>query len=102
MTTEFLNDEQISEIDFAIGQIYAEDYFTHLWEKVWRTKPAPLTALTPAQGYKMFQDFWEALPDNKSIRRNPFYLICDLAEKYCLELAGDFDEEGPMPDEASF
>lgn len=33
-----------------------------------------------------WQKFWEALPDSKSIRRDPFYLICDIAE--CI-----FDEE---------
>lgn len=102
MTTEFLNDEQIAEIDSAIREIYDYNYYTHLWEQVWRAKPAPLTALTPSQGYKMFQDFWEMLPDYIGIRRGPFYTVCDLAEKYCLELAGDFDEAGPMPDETTF
>lgn len=37
---------------------------------------------------RFFQKFWEALPDNKSIRRYPFFTICDLAEYYC---EGDFD-----------
>lgn len=26
------------------------------------------------------QDFWEALPDNKSIRRPPFFELCNIAE----------------------
>lgn len=30
-----------------------------------------------------FQDFWEALPDNASIRFGAFYKICDIAEQYC-------------------
>lgn len=39
---------------------------------------------------KFFQKFWEALPDNKSIRVYPFFTVCDLAEFYC---EGDFYDE---------
>ena len=29
-------------------------------------------------------DFWDALPDNQEIRRNPFNLLCDIAQ-LCFE-----------------
>lgn len=28
----------------------------------------------------MINDFWEALPDSPSIRRPPFFQVCDIAE----------------------
>lgn len=29
------------------------------------------------------QTMWEALPDNSSIRKVGFFLLCDIAEEYC-------------------
>lgn len=32
---------------------------------------------------EFWQDFWEALPEDSSIRTAPFFTVCDLAEWFC-------------------
>lgn len=34
-----------------------------------------------------FQYLWEELPDQPSIRRQPFFAVCDIAELYCFAMA---------------
>lgn len=94
-----LTSEQISEIDDVVRQIYADGYYTHLWEQIWKTLPGPLATLEAPVAYKVFQDFWDALPDVSSIRRGPFFAVCDMAEKYCLMLADGYEDVGELPDE---
>jgi len=66
----------------AIAEIEKAGYYLPLWETV-KHKQRPEECKCSAELLKPFQLFWEALPDSKSIRRMPFWRICDLAELYC-------------------
>jgi hypothetical protein len=70
----------------AIQAIYSTDYYVEIFHKI--------ASFSPEKVYDMedevkicdfWNTFWFALPDNKNIRREPFFLICDLAEGGYLE-----------------
>lgn len=68
--------------------ILREDYYVEHWKRVKHKIPID-QCTTPRQVLEPFQDFWEALPDARAIRRPPFFQVCDLAEAYM----ATFDEE---------
>mgnify|MGYP003494024111 FL=1 len=78
---------------------YDYDYYVSLWENVYKTLPGEIETVDVSDAYKIFQTFWEALPDHSAIRRDPFIDICDMAEKYCFVLAECYDEVGDSFDE---
>ena len=90
---------QLEEINSAIRKIYDYDYYVSLWESVYKTLPGEIETVDVSDAYKIFQTFWEALPDHSAIRRDPFIDICDMAEKYCFVLDECYDEVGDSFDE---
>lgn len=92
--------DQISEIDSVIRAIYDEGYYVELWERVYRRRTAPLDTLSPCEAYKVFNDFWEALPDTRSIRHGPFYAVCDMAEKYFTLMGDEYEDGGEDSDDS--
>ena len=84
--------EQIAMVQYVIDAIFREDYYVMKWNAVKHAKP--LTGLTVEELLKPFQDFWDSLPDSGTVRRFPFFPVCDLAESYCFGLIyddGEFD-----------
>lgn len=61
-----------------LSSVYNNDYYVSLLPE---EKPE-----TTQEIITYWNRFWSSLPDNKSIRRNPFYEVCDIAE--CI-----FDEQ---------
>lgn len=86
--------EQIAKVQDVIDAIYREDYYIMKWLAVKHTKP--LTGLTVEELLKPFQDFWSSLPETLSIRRFPFFQVCDLAESYCFGLIHDEADCDPV------
>ena len=75
----------------CIDRIKRDKYFLDIWETVSHKKP--LVECSKDELLKPFQDFWEELPDDPSIRRGPFFEICDLAERYCFSVdEGDSED----------
>lgn len=67
-------------------QIYDSDYFLDTYDRV--VKQNNMFQLWIGKGSYpddtiiMFcNNFWLALPDSPSIRRQPFFALCDIAEK---------------------
>lgn len=73
--------------EVVVQEIKRDQYFLDIWNTVSHAKP--LSECDRAELLWPFQAFWERLPDDKSIRRGPFFTICDLAEAYCF---GDEDD----------
>lgn len=70
----------------AINLIYQKDYYISLFEKLSSFHVDKVFDMTDEEKICSFwNDFWFSLPDNNSIRREPFFLICDLAEGEYLE-----------------
>lgn len=90
---------QLEEINSAIRKIYDYDYYVSLWENVYKTLPGEIETVDVSDAYKIFQTFWDALPDHSAIRRDPFIDICGMAEKYYFVLAECYDEVGDSFDE---
>lgn len=59
--------------------IFAKDYYVHIANDLIEHYGEPENAVDIIT---FWQRFWESLPDNKAIQRDPFYLICDIAENY--------------------
>lgn len=66
----------------CIHEIHTHAYFVDRWRAVEHTKP--LEDCTKDELLAPFQRFWELLPDRAAIRVHPFFLVCDLAEEYCV------------------
>ena len=68
----------------TIGEVFAQDYYVKIFLKIVESKNSTvekILALDNADEICTFwNDFWFALPDNMSIRREPFFEVCDLAE----------------------
>ena len=79
--TDKSNKWQRDKVFAVVGLIYDEDYFVDIWSKV--NQSQRLEELTVGELLEPFQRFWESLPDRNGILRDPFNLICDLAEAYC-------------------
>jgi hypothetical protein len=69
------------KVEETIQAIKDHDYYQEIWERVKHKKP--LEECSKAELLEPFQDFWEELPDNLSIRREPFFQVCELAEEFC-------------------
>lgn len=58
----------------VLKDVYREDYYINLLPK---TEPETIEEMM-----KFWHDFWWNLPDSGSIRREPFFKVCDIAEVY--------------------
>ena len=66
-------------------QILREDYYTLLYSKTLaKHDMMPIgichVEYSDAKIIDMCNDFWLDLPDTPEIRREPFFLLCDIAE----------------------
>lgn len=64
-----------------INKIHAYDYYVKLWNGTLNgvSEEAFLNQNVETICNQL-NDFWFALPDNGAIRREPFFLLCELAE----------------------
>jgi hypothetical protein len=83
----------VLKVEAVVKEIKSDHYYLHIWKNVSHKKP--LDECTRTELLKPFQDFWNALPDTKSIRTGPFFKICDLAVEWV------FGEEPIDGDEAA-
>ena len=73
------------------SQIHEKDYYISLYHQALIKHNMSIASIdqhefSDKQLVKMFNDFWIALPDSMSIRREPFFELCDLCEEiYDLE-----------------
>lgn len=92
--------EQLAHVQSVIDAIWRAEYYLPQWDAVRHT--TALSGMVLEEMLKPFQDFWDALPDSKSVRRAPFFDVCDLAEAYCFDLIHEVDDlahELDTPDE---
>ena len=86
--------ENIFEVhDNTMKLVYENDYYINIFEYV-KGKDYPELD-TPRDIINLWDDFWFALPDNKSIHRTPFYQICDIAE--CKYIPDFYTESAEIP-----
>mgnify|MGYP000712854613 CR=1 FL=1 len=70
----------------AIAQIYTHDYYVDVFQKCASFNTEKVYNYTDEERICSFwNNFWFALPDTNAIRRDPFFLICDLAEGSLIE-----------------
>lgn len=65
------------------NDVYNNDYYLLLFEQVCEKYGGLGEAFglqDPNKINLFWNDFWYSLPDSQSIRREPFYAICELAE----------------------
>lgn len=65
--------------------ILDNDYYVSLYNKVLERHGVTIgdvsdECITPTEAITICHTFWTVLPDSKSIRREPFYKLCELAE----------------------
>lgn len=61
-----------------VTKVYEYDYYVELFNRVRKHyADRKMSMCTPY----FWNDFWLALPDSSAIRREPFFEICDLAER---------------------
>ena len=69
----------------TVGEVFAQDYYVKTFLRVVESKNSTveqILALDNADAICSFwNDFWFALPDSMNIRREPFFKVCDLAER---------------------
>lgn len=87
-------DDWRKQVEHVIHEIHTHAYFVDRWKRVEHKKP--LALCSKHELLEPFQHFWELLPDHRSIRVHPFFLVCDLAEEYC------FGSEHADPDSRDF
>lgn len=63
----------------CVEQVILKNYYTDIANTLLEKLGEPET---PEQIVLFWHRFWESLPDSRSIQRDPFYLICDIAENY--------------------
>lgn len=66
-------------------EIFEKQYFVQLYLQAlgkhnMSTASIDQSEFTDEQIIDMANTFWELLPDSPTIRREPFYLLCDIAE----------------------
>lgn len=61
-----------------VQEIYTNDYFINTYERAVETYELDKSSSEQICGF--WNHFWYMLPDNPSIRREPFYQVCDMAE----------------------
>lgn len=57
----------------VLSRVHSNNYYVHLLEGI----PSPIQDDEIASFWNVF---WARLPDSRTIHRQPFYDICDLAE----------------------
>lgn len=76
----------VEQHKLAVNLIYQKDYYVSRFEKVAAHSAEKVFDLVDEKKICIFwNDFWFSLPDSGNIRRDPFFLICDLAEGAYLE-----------------
>lgn len=66
------------EHDYLVSRVFAYDYYLDIFHQVldeYTRKGIHSTSVS------FWNDFWLALPDSPAIHRDPFYDICDIAER---------------------
>lgn len=71
-------------------KVIANDYYTRIWDGVLKVMGMDRSGVSAnahdTDKLRSFVfEFWAALPDSMSIRREPFFELCDLCEQ-------DFEE----------
>lgn len=74
----------------VLERVLAYDYFVYLLTAVQKTYPDHEHLTDPNEICMFWNEFWGKLPDSPSIRRDPFFDICEMAEGSYLE---GFDDE---------
>jgi hypothetical protein len=72
-----------SEHRKVFNSVYENHYYVDLLETLSEDFGGPGNSFglqDPEKICSFWNRFWYSLPDNKSIHREPFYQICDLAE----------------------
>lgn len=69
--------ENIFEVhEKVLDSVYQNDYYVDILEHLLETTDVE----TPQDIVRFWNQFWFHLPDSGSIRRGPFFDICDIAE----------------------
>lgn len=77
---------QISNQVFELQkQIFKEQYYVSRWLAALAFHEMSTATIdqhehSDQELVLLCHDFWDALPDSKEIRREPFFLLCDIAE----------------------
>ena len=70
----------------AIQAIYSTDYYVEIFNKIASFSLEKVYDMEDeVEICRFWNNFWYALPDNQDVRREPFLLICDLAEGEYIE-----------------
>lgn len=77
-----------TRIAALVAAIYENNYYTSLFERV--CGPDVNALPTNPNAISLLNNFWFALPDNKSIRTPVFFQLCDVIED-----AGEDDSACP-------
>jgi len=67
----------------CIEKVYQNDYYVDLFKKTVMSTLGDRSVYSLSNSREIadfWNTFWLALPDNPSIHREPFYLICDICE----------------------
>ena len=75
--------------------VQAEEYFLDSCKDAEEAVDKPRSEWNGKDYGEWAQNFWDLLPDDGSIRRGPFFLLCDLAEWWCFgdEAGEDYTPE---------
>ncbi len=66
------------EHELLVSKVFAYDYYTRVFsDLILKYTDSGKSCQTP----HFWHDFWSALPDSPAIRRDPFFDVCDLAER---------------------
>lgn len=66
------------EHDALVDKVFAYDYYVHIFQKL---DLEYIDQKKDQQTAEFWNDFWIYLPDHPAIRREPFFDICDIAER---------------------
>jgi len=84
MNTLTINQYYVDQHKETVGEVFAKDYYVDIFMNILKYKKYTLEKvlqMTDSEEICSFwNSFWFALPDNKNIRRQPFFKVCDLAE----------------------
>ena len=73
----------------CIHELYAEQYYVSIFEGMLELYGFSKESLMKLENLnnicEFWNSFWFSLPDSKSIRRSPFFVVCELAEGEYLE-----------------
>lgn len=60
------------------SKVYSNEFYVSRWEYVKNGRD--LQSLSDDDLWSLLNEFWVALPDSRSIHREPFYDLCELCE----------------------